>query len=55
VKNPGATAFAKSSVTSATYAYAMTAEKSGRQVYCVVTASNGDTATTKTVTFTVSE
>lgn len=37
VKDPGKTKFTKSSNTTDTYSFKMTKEKSGRQVYCVVT------------------
>jgi len=50
VKNPGGSAFSKSSVTGSTYSYRMTADKSGRQVYCVATDSYGNSVKTKTVT-----
>lgn len=36
VKNPGATSYSKSSVTSSTYSVTMNEERDGRQVYCVV-------------------
>jgi len=50
VKNPGDGAFSKSSVTGPTYSYAMTKEKSGRQVYCVITDNYGQKVQTDTVT-----
>ena len=50
LKNPGASKFSKSSVTSATYSVKMTAANDGRQVYCVVTDKYGKTATSDTVT-----
>ena len=50
VKDVGATAFTKSSVTSKNYSFAMTLQKSGRQVYCVITDAYGDSVTTNTVT-----
>ncbi len=49
-KNPGGKSFGKSSITSATYSYAMTAAKSGRQVYCVITDKWGNTVKTNVVT-----
>ena len=50
VKDPGASAFTKSSITGNTYGYTMTKAKDGRQVYCVITDQYGNTLTTKTVT-----
>jgi len=50
IKNPGATKFSKSSVTSATYACKMSESNDGRQVYCVVTDKYGKTAKSDTVT-----
>ena len=50
VKDPSAKKFTKSSTTSSTYSYKMTAEKSGRQVYCVITDAYGNTVKTNTVT-----
>lgn len=52
VSNPGSTKFSKSSITKATYSYAMTASKSGRKVYCVITDKYGNSVTTDTVTLT---
>ena len=49
VKDPGKS-FVRSSITSNTYSYTMTAAKSGRQIYCVVTDSFGNSVTSKTVT-----
>ncbi len=49
-KDPGATKFSKSSLTTATYSYKMTAAKSGRQVYCVVKDSYGNTDKSEVVT-----
>ena len=42
VLNPNATKFVESSITKATYSYAMTASKSGRKVYCVITDKYGN-------------
>ena len=50
IKDPGSSAFTKSSVTSSTYGFSMTAAKSGRQVYCVVTDKYGGSVKTNTVT-----
>ena len=50
LKNRTATKFTKSSVTKATYSTTMSDSVDGRQVYCVITDSNGDTLTTDTVT-----
>jgi len=50
VKDPSGTKFSKSSVTKNTYSYTMTAAKSGRQVYCVITDAAGNTVQTNTVT-----
>lgn len=44
-----ASEFSKSSVTTATYSMYMTPERDGRQVYCVVTDKNGQTATSRVV------
>ncbi len=49
VKNPGSSVFTKSSITTSTYSYTMTAGKSGRQVYCVITDKYGVTVQTETV------
>ena len=53
LKDPDRSAFAKSSVTASVYTVQMTAAKSGRKVYCVVTDQYGNTVQTKTVTLTV--
>ena len=50
LKNPGQDKFYESSVTGPTYSAKMTAQISGRQVYCVITDSEGNTKQTKTVT-----
>lgn len=52
VLNPNATKFVESSITKATYSYAMTASKSGRKVYCVITDKYGNSVKTDTVTLT---
>ena len=49
VCSPTGTKFTKSSITSATYSYAMTADKSGRKVYCVITDKYGNSVKTDTV------
>lgn len=50
VLNPNDTEFIKSSITKAYYSYTMTESKSGRQVYCVVTDSYGNSVKSDTVT-----
>ena len=45
--------YSKSSVTSATYACSMTAERDGREIYCEITDSHGNTVTTETVTLNI--
>lgn len=52
IKNPGDKKFSKSSIKKATYSYEMTQEKSGREVYCVITDSSGKSVTSNTVTMT---
>jgi len=52
VRNYSQKGFYPSSITDATYEYVMTAEKSGRQAYCVITDRFGNSVTTDTVTFT---
>ena len=49
-KNPGASAFTKSGMTSSAYSMTMQKSLSGRQVYCVVTDKYGNTAKSNTVT-----
>ncbi len=53
VKEPGSSRFAKSSIRTDTYKYAMTAAKSGRQVYCIITDRYGNSVQTETVTLTM--
>ncbi|MBR4693152.1 MAG: hypothetical protein IKP17_10395 [Oscillospiraceae bacterium] len=53
VKNRTATKFSKSSITSAAYSVTLTEDNSGRQLYCVVTDSHGNTVKTNTVSMTV--
>ncbi len=55
VKNLTATRFTKSSVTSPTYSVTLTEANSGRQLYCVVTDADGNTAQTNTVSMTIAE
>lgn len=43
VKNPGSDTWVESSVTSGNYSCKMTPEKTGRQVYCVITDAAGNT------------
>ena len=49
VKDTDDSDFWKSTITSSTYSLTMNEARDGRQVYCVVTAKNGTTATTDTV------
>ena len=53
VCSPTGTKYTKSSITSATYSYAMTSEKSGRKVYCVITDKYGNSVKTDTVTLSI--
>lgn len=50
VRNAGKSKFSKSSITSATYTATMTEKSAGRQIYCVITAKDGSTLQTRTVT-----
>lgn len=52
VKDPGNSSFTKSSVKKATYSFALTSAKSGRQAYCVITDKYGNSVKSKTVTLT---
>ena len=52
VKDTGSTVFVKSSLKGATYSFAMTEAKSGRQVYCVITDAYGNSVKTDIVTLT---
>lgn len=49
-RDPGQEKFWKSSLTGTSYSITMCPEKSGREVYCVITDKYGNTATTDTVT-----
>lgn len=49
-KMPSGTSYSKSSITSSVYSISVTPERSGMQVYCVVTDKYGDTAKSGTVT-----
>lgn len=53
VKEKNASTFQKSSATGKTYSFTMSSDKSGRQVYCVVTDKYGNSVKTKTVTMRV--
>ena len=53
-KDPGHGRFYKSTLTSSTYTVNATAERNGRQVYCVVTDQYGNTVTSQTVTMIIS-
>ena len=48
VKNPGATEYVKSSLTTATYSAKMTATNSGRLIHCIVTDAYGNQVKSKT-------
>ena len=50
VKDPGSSSFTKSSITKKTYSISMTEAKSGRQVYCIVKDSSGNSVKTRTAT-----
>ena len=50
IKNPGATSFSKSVNKKATYSTVLTQTNNGRQVYCVISDSEGHSVTTDTVT-----
>ncbi len=50
IKEPGSSKWVQSSVTSRNYSFIMTAAKSGRQAYCVIQDSDGNSVKTKTVT-----
>ena len=50
-----ATKFSKSSATSATYSTTMNADRSGRQVYCVITDAYGRSVTSETATLYMKE
>ena len=53
VKKPTAAKFSKSSITTDTYSVALTAARSGNQIYCVITDAAGNTVRTNTVTMTI--
>ena len=50
VKNAGGSKFSKSSITSATYSCKLNEKSAGRQVYCIVTDTYGNTAKSATAT-----
>ena len=52
-KDVGKTSFSASSVTTNTYSFPVTAERNGRQVYCIVTDKYGNTAKSNTVSMSV--
>ena len=54
-KNPGHTKFYKSSVYEPSISISMTAERNGRQQYCVVTDADGNSLTTEIVSMTIQE
>lgn len=49
IKNPDGEKFSKSSVTGKTYSCRMSEKNSGRQVYCLITDSHGNTMKSRTV------
>ncbi len=51
IKDSGKSVFSKSSITKNTYSYQMTEAKSGRQAYCIVSDSFGNSEITDVVTF----
>lgn len=53
IKNPGASKFSKSSVTSSTYSVEMSVSNDGRQVYCVITDKYGNSVKTNTATLSI--
>ncbi|NLD84292.1 MAG: hypothetical protein GX637_09010, partial [Clostridiales bacterium] len=55
VKDLGSSSFTKSSNTTKTYSVALTAAKSGRQVYCVVGDKYGNTVQSNTATLSIAE
>ncbi len=52
-KDPGRTAYTKSTMTDSTYATEMMSFKNGRLMYCVVTDSSGASVTSNVITFTM--
>lgn len=50
IKNAGAPSFVKSSVTTASYSLTMDSSRSGRQVYCLITDSKGNSVKSEVVT-----
>ena len=54
-KEPGASIFVNTSITSNTYSQIMTSENSGTQVYCEITDKKGSTLKTDTVTLSVAQ
>ncbi|MBQ4612107.1 MAG: SGNH/GDSL hydrolase family protein [Clostridia bacterium] len=55
VKNPGASAFTKSSITIDTYTFQLSEANDGRQIYCVITDVAGNSVKSDTVTFSTSD
>ncbi|MBR2520698.1 MAG: hypothetical protein IKE62_00770, partial [Oscillospiraceae bacterium] len=55
VKDPGANRFSKSSTATKTYSVNLTAARSGRQLYCVVSDVHGSSFTTNTVTLRIGD
>ena len=53
-KDTGMNAFKKGSITTATYSVEMNETRNGRQLYCIVTDKNGNTAKSNTVTISMS-
>ena len=52
IKNPGGTKFSRSSIKTNVYTAVLSESNSGRQLYCVITAINGNSITSETVTMT---
>lgn len=50
IKDTGYSSYSKSSITSATYSFTMTSEKSGRKAYCVIVDKYGNSVKTNVVT-----
>jgi hypothetical protein len=55
LKNPTASSFSKSSITSNTYSVTMTQTNNGRQLYCIITDKYDNKVTTNTVKLTIAE
>ncbi len=53
IRNPGEAGFTKSTRRTATYSTTLKAANSGRELYCVITDSHGNSVTTNTVTMSI--